>query len=183
MLVPPAEVVRYEEHFDSGWDNWVGGVADWKVDVAGVRTGELALYVPTLELSDYDLEFLARIDTHSVTWVVRAAGSDSHLLCSVAVEDGQLQFSHAVVQGGVAEATAVSATRVPGRPRATFTVRMRVSGPIFSITIDGKTIDSWVDDRLATGGIGFKGAPDDRARLYWVRVSSPAAPSKEHAEK
>ena len=133
----------FEEHFDSGWDNWVGGVADWKVDVAGVRTGELALYVPTLELSDYDLEFLARIDGQSVNWVVRAAGSDSHLLCRItAVEGGQLQFSHAVVQGGVAEAAAVSPTRVPGRPRATFTVRMSVSGPIFSITIDGKTIDS-----------------------------------------
>jgi len=85
-----------------------------------------------------------------------------------------------VVQGGVAEAAATSSTRVPGKPRATFTVRMSVAGPIFSITIDGKTIDSWVDDRLATGGIGFMGAPDDRARLYWVRVSSPAAPSKEH---
>jgi hypothetical protein len=184
VLVPPCEVVRFEEHFDSGWDNWVGGVTDWKVDVAGVRTGELALYVPTLDLSDYDLEFLARIDGHSVNWVVRAAGSESHLLCSITVvEGGQLQFSHAVVQGGVAEATAVSATRVPGRARATFTVRMCVSGPIFSITIDGNTIDSWVDDRLATGGIGFKGAADDRARLYWVRVSSPAAPSKEHTAK
>jgi hypothetical protein len=184
VLVPPSEVVRYEEHFDSGWDNWVGGVADWKVDVAGVRTGELALYVPTLELSDYDLEFLARIDGQSVNWVVRAAGSDSHLLCRItAVDGGQLQFSHAVVQGGVAEAAAVSATRVPGKPRATFTVRMSVSGPIFSITIDGKTIDSWVDDRLATGGIGFKGAADDRARLYWVRVSSPSAPSKEQTAK
>ena len=68
------EVVHYEENFDNGWDNWVGGVADWKVDVAGVRTGSLALYLPTLELSDYDLEFLARIDTHSLNWVVRAAG-------------------------------------------------------------------------------------------------------------
>jgi hypothetical protein len=181
VLVPPSEVVRYEEHFDGGWDNWVGGVADWKVDVAGVRTGGLALYVPTLDLCDYDLEFLARIDSRSVNWVVRAAGSESHLHCTItAVEGGQLEFSHAVVQGGVAEATVVSATRATGKPRATFTVRMSASGPIFSITIDGKTIDSWVDDRLATGGIGFVGAPDDRARLYWVRVSSPAAPSKEH---
>ena len=72
VLVPPAEVVRYEEHFDSGWDNWVGGVADWKVDVAGVRTGELALYVPTLELSDYDLQFWrASTPTASPGWCAR----------------------------------------------------------------------------------------------------------------
>ena len=176
-----APVVRYEENFDGGWDNWVGGVEDWKVDVAGVRTGSLALYLPTLELSDYDLEFLTRIDSRTVNWVVRAAGSDAHLRCTVtAVEGGQLVFSRALVHGGTAEAAVVSATRVPGKPRATFTVRMSMAGPVFSITIDGKPIDSWVDDRLATGGIGFVGAPDDRARLYWVRVSSPAASNKEH---
>ena len=44
---PPA-VVRIEEHFGSGWDNWVGGMKDWLVDVAGVRTGSLALFVPDL---------------------------------------------------------------------------------------------------------------------------------------
>jgi hypothetical protein len=181
VLVPAPEAVRYEEHFDNGWDNWAGGVADWKVDIAGVRTGTLALYVPTLDLNDYDLEFLTRIDGRSVNWVVRAAGADSHLHCKVsAIEGGQLEFSRAVVQGGVAETAVVSSTRVPGKPRATFTVRMSAAGPIFSISIDGKTIDSWVDDRLATGGIGFMGAADDRARLYWVRVTSPTAPSKEH---
>jgi hypothetical protein len=61
------------------------------------------------------------------------------------------------------------------------TVRMSVAGPVFSISIDGNTIESCQDDRLAAGGIGFMGAPDDRARLYWVRVHSPAAPSKEHS--
>ncbi len=176
-----AEAVRFEENFDAGWDNWVGGVADWKVDIAGVRTGSLALYLPSLELSDYEVEFLARIDTRSVNWVVRAAGADSHMLCTVtAMQGGQLEFSRALVEGGTAETAVRSATLVPGRPHKTFTVRMSVTGPVFSITIDGKTIDTWVDDRLATGGIGFMGAADDRARLYWLRVSSQSASSKEH---
>ena len=46
ILVPAAEMVRHEENFDSGWDNWVGGMADWKVDVAGVRTGSLRFICP-----------------------------------------------------------------------------------------------------------------------------------------
>src|SRR5262249_51246867 len=79
VAVPPAQAVKFEEHFGGGWENWVGGMADWKVDIAGVRTGSLALYKPTLELSDYDLEFLARIDTHSVTWGIRAAEKDPHI--------------------------------------------------------------------------------------------------------
>ena len=71
----PAASVRIEEHFGSGWDNWMGGMKGWLVDVAGVRTGPLALFVPSLELIDYELDFLARIDTRSLNWVVRAAGS------------------------------------------------------------------------------------------------------------
>jgi hypothetical protein len=175
------EVIRHEEHFDSGWDNWVGGVSDWKVDIAGVRTGSLALYLPTLEMSDYDLEFLARIDTRSVGWVVRAAGKDSYVKCTLTtVDGGKLEFSRAVVREGVAEATVTASQRVAGKPRTAFTVRMSLAGPVFSVSVDGNTIESWVDDRLATGGIGFAGTPDDRARLYWVRVQSPAVPGKEH---
>ena len=48
----PASYLALTENFDEGWDNWVGGVADWKVDVAGVRIGSLAIYLPTLEMSD-----------------------------------------------------------------------------------------------------------------------------------
>ncbi|MDE3166648.1 MAG: hypothetical protein KGN36_12655, partial [Acidobacteriota bacterium] len=176
----PMETARYEEHFDSGWDNWVGGVADWKVDVAGVRTGSLALYLPTLDLEDYDLEFLTRIDTRTVNWAVHAANANSHLRCTIsAVEGGLLEFSRAVVRDGQGETAVTSTVLAPGKPRRTFTVRMNIAGPVHSISIDGKTIDTWVDDRLATGGIGFMSEPDDRARLYWVRVSSPGTVSKE----
>jgi hypothetical protein len=178
---PEPVAVKHEEHFDAGWDNWIGGVADWKVDIAGVRTGSLALFLPTLELSDYDLEFLARIDTRTVNWVVRAAGRDTYLQCTLtAIEGGQVEFSRALVKSGTAETPVISSQRAAGKPRTAMTVRMSVAGPVFSVSVDGKTIDSWVDDRLATGGVGFMGAADDRARIYWVRVSSPAAPSKEY---
>jgi len=109
-------VVRYEENFDTGWDNWVGGVEDWKVDVAGVRIGSFALYLPTLELSDYDLEFLGRIDTRSLNWVVRAASNDTHLRCTLTVVEGsQIEFSRAVVKAGTAEATVTAAQTRAGQ--------------------------------------------------------------------
>ena len=134
-------------------------------------------------MSDYDLEFLGRIDTRSLNWVVRAAGTDTHVLCTLTVVDGnQIEFSRAMVKAGTAEARVTSAQRVPGKPRTAMTVRMSVAGPVFSFSVDAKTIDSWVDDRLATGGIGFVGAPEDRARIYWVRVCSPAGPGKEYVQ-
>ena len=177
-------MVRIEEHFGSGWDDWVGGMKDWLVDVAGVRTGPLALYSPTLELIDYELDFLARIDTRSLTWVVRAAGLDEYLRCTLtAVAGGELEFSRCAVVGGVAQPPVTCEQRFPGKPRSAMTVNTRVSGDTFAVSVDGNNIDTWDDDRFPMGGIGFIGAPDDRARLYWVRLSSTELTAKEHQTK
>ncbi len=180
----PAEVVRIEEHFGSGWDNWMGGTKGWRVDVAGVRTGPLALFVPSMQLIDYDLEFLARIDTRSLTWVVRAAGLDEHLRCTLtAVGGGQVEFSRCAVVAGAEQELVTSPQLQPGKPRSAMTVTTRVSGHTFTVSVDGKNIDTWNDDRFPMGGIGFSGASDDRARLYWVRLSSTELNGKEYQKK
>jgi hypothetical protein len=177
---PVPVAVHFEEHFDAGWDNWVGGVQDWKVDVAGVRTGAMALFMPTLDLEDYELEFLARIDAKSVNWVVRASGEDQHVHCTLTVLEGnQLEFSRTFVKGGATENKVVSSTRVPGKKRSAVTIRTVVSGSSFAVAVDGKTVDTWTENRLPSGGVGFTGAPDDRARLYWVKVSSSQNTGKE----
>ena len=170
---PTLVSVRYEEHFDGGWDNWVGGVQDWLVDVAGVRTGSMALFMPTLDLSDYDLEFLGRIDARSINWVVRATGLDRHVRCTLTLrEDNQLEFSRITVLDGTAQEAEVSSMRIPGKKRSAVTIRTSVSGSSIAVSVDGNEIDTWTEERLPSGGVGFVGAPDDRARLYWVKVSS-----------
>jgi hypothetical protein len=157
---------------------------DWLVDVAGVRTGSLALFVPTLELIDYELDFLARIDTRSLTWVVRAAGNDEFLRCTLtAIGGGELEFSRCAVISGVAQTPVIAAQRLPGKPRSAMTVSTRANGDSFTVSVDGKIIDAWDDDRFPMGGIGFTGAPDDRARLYWVRLSSTELTAKEYQNK
>ena len=177
---PVRVAVHFEEHFDAGWDNWVGGVQDWKVDVAGVRTGAMALFMPTLDLEDYELEFLARIDAKTINWVVRASGEDQHVLCTLTVLEGnQLEFSRTFVKGGVTEAKVVAPNRVPGKKRSAITIRTEVSESSFAVSVDGKTVDMWTENRLPSGGVGFTGTPDDRARLYWVKVSSSQNTGKE----
>jgi hypothetical protein len=177
-------MVTIEEHFGEGWDDWIGGTAEWKVDVAGVRTGPLALYKPSLELIDYEMEFLARIDARSLTWVVRAAGLDEYVRCTLtAVGGGELELSRCTVVGNVPGQEIRSSKRVPGKPRTTMTVGTRVTGDTFAVSVDGTDIDFWNDDRFPMGGVGFMGAPDDRARLYWVRLSSTELTVKEHEKK
>ena len=186
----PAVVPPLEEHFANGWTNWLGGVQDWKLDIAGVRTGSLALFGPSIELDDYDLEFLARIDHHSINWVYRAHDFNEYFQCSIAVAPGGgFTFSRTTVAGGAASPAVTmpirppsTATPSPGGKTA-ITVRMRLRGSEFTLYLDGQAVDTWSDARFPVGGIGFVGTPDDRARLYWVRLTPAGIPTKENRKQ
>jgi hypothetical protein len=167
-----------EERFEAGLRNWIGKTDDWKIDVAGVRTGSLALFAPSLDLVDYDLEFLARVDQHSLTWLFRASDENEYQVASIANIPGGRSFARSTVLGGNPGLSVSKSLRAPANPKSAITVQTRIRGNEFSVSIDGETIDRWTDNRLPIGGIGFMGKPDDRARLYWVRVS-PTAIGKE----
>ena len=176
---------KFEENFDAGWDNWTGGVADWKVDIAGVRTGSLALFNPSMDMIDYELEFLTRIDHHTVNWVVRAANPNEYCYCTItALPGGELEFSHSLMFEGTAEPAILAAARIPAKPKSALTVRTHVQGKTFTVTVNGVPMDSWTETRLPIGGVGFLGTPEDRARLYWIRLSSIiGSPGKEYRKK
>ena len=181
---PPATM---EEHFDAGLHNWVGGTADWKVDVAGVRPGSLALYSPSLDLANYLLEFLTRIEQRGMSWVFRAANYQDYYQATLALAPGGgYEFRRQAVIGGVAEGAAVRAVP-PSSPAQTgktaVTVRTRVAGNEFTISLDGQAIDTWTDARLTAGGVGFVGSPEERARLYWVKVTPIGHTSKEYSKR
>jgi hypothetical protein len=169
------EAIRLEDRFDAGLGNWVGGVADWKVDVAGVRPGTLALFAPSLGMIDYDLEFLVRIDQKSLSWVFRAADEQNYHLATISNSPQGRTFTRSSViedQPGLSVTTPV---RQAGSPKAAVTILTRVRGNDFTVSMDGETIEHWSDSRLAIGGVGFMGGPDQRARLYWMRLTSDAS--------
>ncbi len=184
----PAAVPPLEEHFANGWTDWLGGVQDWKLDIAGVRIGSLALFGPSIELDDYDLEFLARIDHHSINWVYRAHDFNEYFQGSIAMApDGGFMFSRTTVSGGAASPAITlpippPSTASPGGKTA-ITVHMRVRGNEFTLYLDGQVVDTWTDARFPVGGIGFVGSPDDRARLYWVRLTPAGIPTKENRKQ
>ena len=172
-----------EEHFDAGLRNWLGGTDDWKVDVAGVRAGSLALYSPSLDIPNYLLEFLTRIESRGVTWVFRAAGFSDYYQATLAlVAGGGYELRRHAVIGGAAEPPTVLSVPAPVGKTAV-TIRTRVSGDEFTVSLDGQVLETWTDARLPAGGIGFIGAPEDRARLYWVRVTPTGHPIKEYLKR
>jgi hypothetical protein len=169
---PAVELTTLEDHFAKGWGDWMGQTDDWKVDIAGVRTGSLLLYGPSMELTDYQLEFLARIEKHSVSWVFRASGFERYYLASIAASpDGTCQFTQRTVVDGIQGPITTAPVRRAKSASHAFTVRTSVNGGEFAVYVDGVSVAQWTDNRLAAGGIGFLGTPENRARLYWVKIS------------
>jgi hypothetical protein len=53
-----------------------------------------------------------------------------------------------------------------------FTVAVEVRGNRYVTSIEGEAVDSFSDDALATGGVGFFSEGAERARVYWVKVTN-----------
>jgi hypothetical protein len=50
-------------------------------------------------------------------------------------------------------------------------VAVEVKGNRVTTSIEGQEVDRWVDDTLASGGVGFFSEPGERARLYWMKLA------------
>ena len=178
----PARPDAIEEHFDSGLEQWVGDLVEWKLDAAGARPAGLALLRPTISLGDYEFEFFTRIEHRAVTFAFRAANVSNYFKVTIAmVESGRHELRRCAVIGGIEEPAAASP--LPGvlRPGAAFTVKTRAWQNDFTIWLDGELAAKWTDGRLPIGGIGFMAPRDDRARVYWVRLSQLDGPNSQAA--
>lgn len=169
---PETAPVPIEEHFNAGMEQWQGDISGWRLDAAGARPAGLALFRPTLGLSDYEFEFFTRIEARAATFIFRASNASNYQKVSIAmVESGRYELQRRAVIGGIEEPAA--AVPLPGvlRPGAAFTVRTQARQNDFSIWLDGELAARWTDGRLPVGGIGFIAGRDERARIYWVRVT------------
>jgi hypothetical protein len=182
--VPVPAAIRVEENFSSGCGNWVGGVADWRLDAAGARTGSLALFVPSIELVDYEMEFLVRVENRSVTWVFRAADVRNNYRAALrATPEGGYEFTRSATIAGAAEPAVSAPVSVSSNARTALAVRTSVKGSEFAVFVEGQAVDRWSDDRLPVGGVGFGGAADDRARLYWMRLTYSGSPGLKEVKR
>jgi hypothetical protein len=50
-------------------------------------------------------------------------------------------------------------------------VSVDVQGNKLLTSVDGQLVDTWIDDTLVAGGVGFFSEANERARLYWMKVS------------
>ena len=171
--------LRIAENFN-GMENWLGAAktrpAGWSRNPDGyMSTGALALFRPTVKFTDYRMEFFGQIETKSIGWTVRAKDAMNYHAMKLTVVEAGIRPFVALVHYNVVEGKSVQRTQTPlnimvhnNRPMQ-FAVDVR--GNRFVTSIDGEEVDSYFDNTLVAGGVGFFSEVGERARLYWMRVT------------
>jgi hypothetical protein len=171
-----------EEDFNSGLGRWVGDTAGWKLDVAGARPAGLALLEPSLTWTNYDFEFLTRIAKRGVTFVVRASDVNNyHRITIGPAESGGYEVRRSLVIAGNEEPLPAMPAGQVARSSSAITVKTRVEGGEFTISIEGEVVARGTEERLPAGGIGFTSLSGEQARVYWARLTPLAGSISEAA--
>jgi hypothetical protein len=170
--------IALDEDFRTGLDDWTsrGGTTEWEFDATGfVKPGPLALYRPSVDLTDYQMQFLGMIDKKALSWVVRAADFDDYYVVKLVIlKPGPVPtvgLTRYAVIHGVAQDRADTTAYINAREDMLYRVRMDIHGDVFTLTVQGQVVDSWTEPRLRKGGVGFFTARGEASRLRWVQVT------------
>ena len=156
-----------------GGGGWVEG---WAGDPTGAHFGrQITIYRPSLKLSDYRIEFKGEIETKSLGWVFRAADPENYYALKLAIVKPGAQPKIALLKYLVAHGHETQVGRVPIDINVNldtlYSVRVDVRGPNFTTYVQGQQVDTWTDDQLKTGGMGFLNEREERGRIKTVSVS------------
>jgi hypothetical protein len=171
--------VALDEDFRQGLDQWISrgdATTQWSFDATGfVRPGPLALYRPSMGLTDYQMQFLGMIDKKALSWVVRAADFNNYYVVKLVVlKPGPLTtvgITRYAVINGKAENRADTVVPLNAQPDTLYRVSLDVHGDTFSLMIQGAMVDTWTEPQLRHGGIGFFSARGEEGRVRWVQVT------------
>jgi hypothetical protein len=170
--------VDLAENFGDDLRHWVGSGGlpqNWSYDASGfVRPGQLALYIKSIPLSDYRMEFRGLIERQSLSFVYRAMDFDNYYAARITiVTPGPIPEvaleRYAVINGKTGPRTQV---RLPFQVRADtlYNVQVEARGDRFVTRINNQLVDSFTDSRLASGGVGFFSGSGESARICWLRI-------------
>ena len=171
--------VEYVEDFRSGLDEWESRnnkIADWSYDATGsVRPASLAIYQPSVDMTDYRFELLGVIDNKALGCAFRATDTDNYYAVKLEVtRPGPLPEVHvrryAVIRGRTTK-IADHILPIQVRTDTLYRVEIDVHGNDFTIMAQGKVVDFFSDATFQRGGVGLFCGRGEAARVRWVEVS------------
>jgi hypothetical protein len=171
--------VAFTDDFRSGLDAWESRsnlTTSWSYDATGfVQPGPLAVFKPSIEMTDYRFEFLSEIDQKGMGCAFRAKDLNNYYaLKFTVVKPGPLPMvrmvRYAVIDGKEGPHVEKPLPLTVRRDML-YRVMLNVQGNDFTIMAQGQVVDFWSDDRLKRGGVGFFCGRGEKARIRWVEVS------------
>ena len=166
------------DDFHTGFANWDGlksDHSDWTRDGRAVRPASLRLWKPSTSLSNYDLEFLGRINRRSMDWAFRAADLHNYYATKLVITHPGPLPNAGLVRFIVLDGRERERVELPLpltlEPGVDYRVRVSVKGDRFLTSVNGQLISSWMDNRISRGGVGFFSDQGESADLKWVSVS------------
>jgi hypothetical protein len=156
-----------------GEGGWVQG---WGGDPLNAHVGrQITIYRPSLNLSDYRIEFQGQIDTKSLGWVFRAADANNYYALKLAIvvpgPTPRMALIKYVVRSGRETEVGRVSLNIPAHNDTIFNVRTDVRGPKYNTYVQGQPVDVWTDDQLRSGGVGFLNERTERARIKTVSIA------------
>ena len=154
----------HDDNFRSGLDLWQGRknwAGSWSHSADGgfMRTGQLALYRPTLKMENYRLEFFAQIESQSVGWVFRAKDEQNYYAMKLSVTEPGPRPLVSVVRYPVLAGHKGKRVQIPlpimMHNNTPYHVALDVKGTRFRAFVEDQEVDSWSDDRLQHRWRGF----------------------------
>ncbi|MCX6621462.1 MAG: hypothetical protein NTY38_10345 [Acidobacteria bacterium] len=176
--------VTLNESFHRGLSDWQpadlrslsGAANDWVYRAGSVRPGRLRLWAPSLKLTDYSFDFQAEVEKNGLGWAFRASNRDNHYGTRIEIlKPGRMQVSqivHFAMVNGKEQDRVELPLPIDISPNSTYQVTVRIRGNRFVTSINSQVVDSWTDNRLKTGGVGFFAQKGDVASILSVNVSS-----------
>jgi hypothetical protein len=168
------------DSFHNGMEAWGTASKQWAPGWSRhpdgyMQTGQLALFHPSLNYKDYHMEFFGEIESKSMGWAVRAHDTQNYYAMKFTVIEPGLRPVIAMVHYPVVDGKKGRPVEIPlnvmvhnNKPMQ---VDVDVRGNKLLTSIDGQLVDTWIDDTLVAGGVGFFSEAGERARLYWMRIS------------
>jgi hypothetical protein len=165
---PAAAIIATKEMGGAGW------MSEWASDPTGSARGrQIALYRPSMAMSDYRLEFSGRIDRKSLGWVFRAVDSRNYYVGKLESFSPGLVITHFAVIRGV-EGPHIQRMLAIGAAAGTmFRIRLDARGPRFTIYVQNQAVEAWEDDRLKQGGVGFLNEREELGQVGSIQISFP----------
>jgi len=178
--------IRLQDDFKSGLGSWMPSAGststsiasaktDWSFKNGFVRPAKLRIWKDSVNMTDYQIDFAGEIERKGMSWAYRAKDGNNYYANKILItKPGPLPTADLVryaVVNGVEHARSSTRLNLTLRADTLYRVQMNIKGSDFTTTVNGQMVDSWSDQRLRAGGVGFFSDAGEVASLRYVQVT------------